>query len=249
VRSRQIISFAILLASLCLPGNARAGGDVLLPADNGSANGAPNLGLLPAEPQPALQAPPQPAPTVLPQLPPVQPPLGSTAKSDAPQGTSATLQTYPPRPAPAPMPVPMPAPVMPPVPSSLMIALTNQIPWTVFDIGNVNRQLGLPLGVVTSQCQIGISGLLASDRGTFPFDSNLSLSVNVPYAGALASAQINIYAICASAPKPMNYMQQIGNKYVVSLSSFSCIPQMSLTGMHRLLLTHKGNGNDSCTYQ
>jgi hypothetical protein len=219
---RHAAIFALLLVSLT-QGSAWAAGNVLLPPDNGMG-GAPNLGLVPAEQEPAPPAPA--APTQLPVLPPVAPPVSAAPPPAQAQTPSSGI-------------------------SRLKIVWVNPA-WMPNDIVNVSRQLGIPPNFVANQCRLGLDGTLTSDHNSFPFNSNLIPGAIVTYTGAILNVTLNVYASCVPAQRPgvFTYLQQLGNKNSVYLGTTFCAPQAgSPTAPHQLSFVHTGNGNDMCTYQ
>lgn len=235
-----------LIAFAASTGSALAQGNVLLPNENQDKSNYPNLGLTPPEPPPPpveIPKPPEPA----------KPDKAATTSTDTTQKAAAKSQPAPAQLAPQPyVNYTPPAPVQPqPKPYSISISLLRTATWTPADIQNVSSQTGIPAASVTANCHMGINGMLITDRGSEPVDSNITTSVNTPYDGALTNAMLNVYAACNEAPKPApyNYIQRVGNMFVVSLSSAICQPAVPFKGtMRQILITHSANSSDSCAY-
>ena len=232
------LAYAVILtmfAAFTLTESQARGGNVLLPPDDGSSASTPNLGFMPSE---SSSVEPLPVPKTTPAVTP--PP--ATPEPAAPTPT----------PTPTPAPTPQPTPPQQAPANYLTISLTQSSYWKPYDIANVSSQLGIPRGLVTSECRLGISGMLITNQGAVAVDSNQSPTINVPYEGYVTNASLTTYAACTSAPQPApsTYIQRIGDKFSVSLSSAFCMPPAPFAGtIRQLWITHGVNGSDSCAYQ
>ncbi len=240
--SRNAIILATSLA-LLVPNLARATGNVLLPNDNVDKSSLPNLGLVPAESEPAPVEAPKPAEVKKTETP-APPPAVIAAPPEVKPIATQPYPAYPEYPPAYPEPQPRGA-------YSIMVSMPKAT-WTPNDIDIVSTQLGLAKSEVTSKCVMGINGMLITDHGTSSVESKFTNSVKVTYDGLLNNAMLSIYAACDSAPKPApyNYMQRMGDKFGVSLSSAFCQPKTPFAGtMHQIVINHTTNGNDNCIYQ
>lgn len=227
---------ALLLASI----KAYAQGNVLLPSANNNSQPLPNLGLIPAEPEPTPLQEPKPIP----------PPVVEEKQPELPAATNTPV---PPVQNPVAPPYTQPIqPQQPRMPYTVTVALDSRsTSFTPTDIDTVSTQLGIPRAQVTGQCRMGINGMVVTDHGSSTIDGASATSANVAYDGSVTNAILSVLALCNSAPKPApyNYIQRIGDKYGIAVGSVFCTPKVPFAGtMREIVITHTGTGQDSCNF-
>lgn len=226
------------MAGLVSFSKASAAGNVLLPPETSDKSNLPNLGLIPAEPEPLppetkpVETPKPPVPAALPK------PATPVAKAPPPY-------------VPPPNYTPPPQAYRPPPAYGITISLAKTS-WSPADIQTVSSQLGIAKTSVPVECQMAINGMVISSGGVSSVTNNPAPSTTVGYDGAVTNAMLTAYAACNSAPQPAasNYIQRLGDKYGVPIGSATCEPKTPFAGTTRqVVMTHTATGADSCTYQ
>jgi hypothetical protein len=252
--SVRALGFVAVIAGMLaagLPWTAHAGGNVLVPEDEGDS-GSDSLGLTPGQsgaPATKSNSSSSPGADESDLLPAPSPsnknytPMPSQVSTGTGAASGATFIQFP----------------SPAQDASLDLSASDLPLLMRFDIADkstlaftdnyvINHTLGIPTSEIAAHCHLSSSGTLSTGQNTYPFDTGPSSThADMRYEGNPTNAIVMVQAICDEAPQPKGYVFTIGNQYSVSLGMITCpAPPHNAKD---LIFEYQGSSRGQCTYK